>query len=221
SRGRRRLPQSRRLPSAAQGPRACPHEVHGRAHRGSSLASARGVRASRPGVRRHPLTTSRVSAELRVVELLRDRAGISRFLRVADNLYRGDACWVAPILSDRKKVLGDANPFFTHARMALWVAVRGGDVGRIAGIVDDHHNMRHNERTAFFGFFESANDPEVSDLLFATVRAWARGAAMIRMLGPMNPSINEECGLLVDGFDTRPLLMMTYNPPYYAELCQR
>jgi GNAT superfamily N-acetyltransferase len=163
-----------------------------------------------------------VSAELRVVELLRDRAGISRFLSVADNLYRGDSCWVAPMLSDRKKVLGDANPFFTHARMALWVAVRDGrDVGRIAGIVDDHHNMRHNERTAFFGFFESANDPAVSDLLFATVRAWARGAGMIRMLGPMNPSINEECGLLVDGFDTPPVLMMTYNPPYYAELCER
>jgi len=163
-----------------------------------------------------------VSAEIRVLELPRDRAGVSRFLRVADNVYRGNSCWVAPILSDRKKVLGGANPFFNHARMTLWVAVRDGrDVGRIAGVVDDHHNIRHNERTAFFSFFESANDPAVSDLLFATVRAWARSAGMTRILGPMNPSINEECGLLVDGFDTPPVLMMTYNPPYYVDLCER
>ena len=162
-----------------------------------------------------------LSADLRLVELPRDRAGLARFLKVPHAVYRGDPRWVAPIVSDRRKVLGDENPFFTHARMALWVAQRGGrDVGSIAGVVDDHHNLRYREATAFFGFFESANDPAVSRLLFRAVRDWASQRGMTRLLGPMNPSINEECGLLVEGFDTPPVLMMTYNPPYYPRLCE-
>jgi hypothetical protein len=162
-----------------------------------------------------------LSADLRLVELPRDRTGLARFLKVPHAVYRGDPRWVAPIVSDRRKVLGDENPFFAHARMALWVAARGGrDVGCIAGVVDDHHNTRHRESSAFFGFFESVNDPAVSRLLFGAVRGWARDQGMTHLLGPMNPSINEECGLLVEGFDTPPVLMMTYNPPYYPGLCE-
>jgi GNAT superfamily N-acetyltransferase len=158
-------------------------------------------------------------ADLHLVELSRDRAGITRFLNVAHGVYRGDPHWVAPIESDRRMVLGVGNPFFAHARMALWVAVRAGrDVGSIAGVVDEHHIARHRDFTAFFGFFESMNDPAVSRLLFGAVRAWADRQGMKRLLGPMNPSINEECGLLVDGFDVPPVLMMTYNPPYYPAL---
>jgi GNAT superfamily N-acetyltransferase len=156
---------------------------------------------------------------LRLVELAPDGAGRRRFLRVPFRIYRGDRHWVAPLLSDRHRVLGPENPFFTHARIALWVVSQDGrDVGSIAGIVDDHYNARHREATAFFGFFESINDPAVSGLLFGAVRAWARGRGMTQMLGPLNPSINEECGLLVEGFDAAPVIMMTYNPPYYAEL---
>ncbi len=161
-----------------------------------------------------------MSADLHLVELPRDRAGIARFLDVPYAVYEGDPCWVAPILSDRRKVLGRENPFWSHARMALWVAVRGGrDVGSIAGVVDDHHHARHRDASAFFGFFESVNEPAVSRLLIGAVRGWAGRLGMRRLLGPMNPSINEECGLLVEGFDTPPVLMMTYNPPYYATLC--
>lgn len=146
---------------------------------------------------------------------------MARFLRVPYAVYRGDPHWVAPLLSDRMRVLSDENPFFTHAQMALWVAVRGGsDVGTIAAIVDDHHNACHTDATAFFGFFESANEPAVSRLLFSGVRAWAGRLGMKRLVGPMNPSINEECGLLVEGFDRPPALMMTYNPPYYEGLCE-
>ena len=142
-----------------------------------------------------------------------------RFLGVSRAVYRGDPCWVAPIESDRRKVLGDENPFFAHARMALWVVANGNrDVGSIAGVVDDHHNLRHGARAAFFGFFESVNDPAVSRLLFDAVRAWAHQLGMTRILGPMNPSINEECGLLVEGFERPPVFMMTYNPPYYPAL---
>ncbi len=160
-----------------------------------------------------------MAAAPRLVELSRDRAGLRRFLRVPYGVYRNDRHWVAPMLSDRRQVLGPDNPFFAHARLALWVVSRAGhDVGSIAGIVDEHHNARHREATAFFGFFESVNDPAVSGLLFGAVRTWARGLGMTHLLGPMNPSINEECGLLVEGFDAPPVIMMTYNPPYYAEL---
>jgi GNAT superfamily N-acetyltransferase len=137
-------------------------------------------------------------------------------------IYRDDPHWVAPLLSDRRQVLGPENPFFAHARIALWVVVREGrDVGRVAGIVDEHHNARHGETTAFFGFFESVDDPAVSALLLDAVRAWARGLGMTRLLGPMNPSINEECGLLVEGFDSPPVIMMTYNPAYYPGLLEK
>jgi len=162
-----------------------------------------------------------MAADLHLVELPRDRAGLGRFLAVPFALYRGEPHWVAPLIADRKKVLGPDNPFFAHARMALWVAVRAGrDVGCVAGVIDDHHNAIHGDRAAFFGFFETVNEPAVSRLLLGAVRAWAGGMGMTRLLGPMNPSINEECGLLVEGFDRPPVLMMTYNPPYYADLIQ-
>jgi hypothetical protein len=160
-----------------------------------------------------------VAGELRLAALPRERAGLRRFLRVPHQIYRGDPHWVAPLLSDRLKVLGPDNPFFDHARLALWVATRDGrDVGSVAGVVDEHHNARHGETTAFFGFFESVNDPAVSRLLLDAVRAWARALGMTRLLGPMNPSINEECGVLVEGFDSPPVIMMTYNPAYYPAL---
>lgn len=160
-----------------------------------------------------------MAGDLGLVALAPDRAGLRRFLKVPYRIYRRDPHWVAPLLSDRRKVLGPANPFFRHARLALWVVTRDGrDVGSVAGIVDGHHNARHRESTAFFGFFESVNDPAVSGRLLGAVRAWAREQGMTRLLGPMNPSINEECGLLVEGFDAPPVVMMTYNPAYYADL---
>jgi len=120
---------------------------------------------------------------------------------------------------DFKKIFTDANPLFDHAEMQLWIAERDGrDVGRIAGTVDRHFNEFHQDHCAFFGFFESVNDRGVSQELFAAATAWARSKGMQRMIGPLNPTTNEECGLLIDGFDSSPVLMMTYNPPYYEDL---
>src|SRR5262249_27218514 len=90
--------------------------------------------------------------------------------------------------------------------------------GRIAGIVDSAHNRIQNDSAAFFGFFESINDREVSQQLFEAVFTWAKEKNLRRILGPMNPTSNDECGLLVDGFEASPVFMMTYNPRYYAEL---
>lgn len=138
-----------------------------------------------------------------------------RFIRVAHRLYRGDPLWVAPLDDEMHRVLGPGNPFFRHARMKLWVAHRDGqDVGRIAAITDDTHNQVHGERTAHFGFLESEDDPALVADLLDLAGGWAREAGMTRLLGPMNPSINDECGLLVDGFGLPPALMMSYNPPH-------
>ncbi len=163
-----------------------------------------------------------MSDDLQIVPLSRSAAEIRRFLRVPYAIYAGDPYWVAPLMMDLKQVFEDRNPFFQHAEMQLWIARQGRrDVGRIAGIVDRTHNELHGERTAFFGFFESVNDPEVSAGLFQSVFDWARGRAMHRVLGPVNPSLNEECGLLVDGFDASPVIMMPYNPRYYMDLITR
>jgi len=157
-----------------------------------------------------------------IVELTRRRSDVRRFLNVSYPIYQGDANWVAPLLMDLEKVFTVANPLFQHAEMALWIAVRDGrDVGRIAGIVDQHHLQYHHDGAAFWGFFESAADPTVSEALFQTVRTWARQRGLQRLLGPMNPTTNDECGLLVEGFDRPPVFMMTYNPRYYLDLVDR
>ncbi|MCW5559729.1 MAG: GNAT family N-acetyltransferase, partial [Verrucomicrobiae bacterium] len=142
-----------------------------------------------------------------------------RFLRVAERIHRQDPHWVAPLDSEMHAVLGLANPFHAHAEVQLWVAMRDGrETGRIAAVEDRSHNALHGERTAFFGFFDCMDDPAVSAALFEAVSAWAAERGLDRLLGPMNPSINDECGLLVEGFDRPPTLMTTYNPPYYARL---
>jgi hypothetical protein len=113
------------------------------------------------------------------------------------------------------------NPFFEHAEIQLFVARRAGeDVGRIAAVLDRAHNEFHAETTGFFGFFESENDPAVSGALFEAASAWARERGMTVLRGPANPSLNDEAGLLVEGFDRPPMLMMTYNPHYYADLVE-
>lgn len=160
-----------------------------------------------------------MSAELRVVPLPRCRAEVRRFLEVSYAIYDGDPNWVAPLLFDLEKVFTDANPLFQHAELQLWVAERAGKaVGRIAGILDHHYNRHQNEQTAFFGYFESVNEPAVSEALFGAVRDWAQRHGQRKLLGPMNPTSNDECGLLVDGFGSDPVLMMTYNPRYYVDL---
>lgn len=160
-----------------------------------------------------------MSHRLQIVPCSRSPREVSRFLDVSYGIYNGDPHWVAPLLLDLKKVFTEANPLFQHAEMQLWIARRDGqDVGRIAGILDHNHNQAHQEKSAFFGFFECENDFQTSRRLFEAVRDWARQKGMRRVLGPMNPTTNDECGLLVEGFDSPPQLMMTYNPRYYVEL---
>jgi hypothetical protein len=140
---------------------------------------------------------------------------------VAERLYRDDPNWVPPLRSDLAKVFSDENPFFRHAEIQLFVARRAKrDVGRIAAILDRGHNAFHGEQTSFFGFFECENDPEVARLLFDAAALWGRERKMSVLRGPVNPSLNDEAGLLVDGFGSPPIFMMTYNPAYYPALLE-
>jgi GNAT superfamily N-acetyltransferase len=114
------------------------------------------------------------------------------------------------------------NPFFEHAEAEYFLAERGSEVvGRIAAISNRLHNQTHDDRVGFFGFFECVDDQAVADALLAAAAAWCRDRGHDVLRGPASFSVNDECGLLVDGFDTPPTLMMPHNPRYYVTLLER
>ncbi|MER3329180.1 MAG: hypothetical protein RIF34_06325, partial [Candidatus Kapaibacterium sp.] len=115
----------------------------------------------------------------------------------------------------------DKNPFFKHAEIQLFLAYEGKEiVGRIAGITNANHNAIHNDKVGFFGFFESTNNQEVANKLFDEAVKWLKSKGMTDIRGPVNPSTNDEVGLLIDAFDMPPVILMTYNPPYYQQLIE-
>ncbi len=152
-----------------------------------------------------------------------DGRDLNRFIAFPYDHYRSDPLWVPQLRMDVRTLLSPKkNPFFQHAEAQYFLA-RGTDgraVGRIAAIKNDAHNRAHQDRVGFYGFFESVNDQAVASALFEAAVAWLRGKGFDTMRGPMSPSINDECGLLVDGFDTPPALMMPHNPRYYAALTE-
>ena len=131
--------------------------------------------------------------------------------------------WVPPLRATVYDALDRAaNPFYAEADRELFLAWRDGRaVGRIAAIENRAHNRFHGDRVGFWGFFESIDDQAVADALFEAAAGWLRARGLDVMRGPMNPSTNYECGLLIDGFEHRPSFMTSWNPPYYATLCDR
>jgi hypothetical protein len=136
--------------------------------------------------------------------------------------YKDNPNWVAPIKMDRMKLLNEEkNPFFQHAEIQLFLAYKGKEiVGRIAAITNKNHNKIHNDKVGFFGFFESIDDQEVANALFDAAQKWLTSKGMEDIRGPVNPSTNDEVGLLVDAFDMPAVILMTYNPPYYQQLIE-
>ena len=157
--------------------------------------------------------------QIQAVRTSRDKR---EFIELPYRLYRGDPHWIAPLRLAQKDILNTKrHPFYKTSDAEMFLAGRDGRVvGRIMAILNHAHNEFHNERAGFFGFFEVENDTEAAAALLDAARDWLheRGAEVIR--GPVNPSTNYECGLLVEGFDLDPMVMMTYNPPYYAELLE-
>ncbi len=146
------------------------------------------------------------------------RRALRRFLRVPWTLYADDPAWVPPLFLERRQHLSPRNPYFDHARVRAWIAYRGSKpVGRISAQIDRLHLQRYQDATGFFGLLEAEDDSETFRALLSTAETWLRGHGMVRIAGPFNLSINQECGLLVDGFDTPPMVMMGHSRPYYAE----
>ncbi|MDZ7715861.1 MAG: hypothetical protein U5J95_06570 [Balneolaceae bacterium] len=134
--------------------------------------------------------------------------------------YEGDEHWVPPLKMEQKKLIDkEKNAFFNNGNIALFLAEQNGKVcGRIAAIQDRRYNDFHNNKTGFFGFFECINDPTVAKLLFKVASDWLTERGHTDVLGPSNPSMMDEIGVLVEGFDYDPSILMPYHKPYYDEL---
>ena len=152
------------------------------------------------------------------------RADVRAFINLPYELYADDAYanWVPPLRVAVSDALDDRrNPFYRNAARELFLAYQGDRlVGRIAAIENRAHNEFHKDRTGFFGFLDCINDRAVAAALLDAAAEWLTARGLEVMWGPMNPSTNHECGLLVDGFEHRPTFMTTWNPPYYLDLCE-
>ncbi len=156
-------------------------------------------------------------SQLTVVPAVTRRSRL-RFIKIPWAIYRDDPAWVPPLLLDKKLQLSPRNPYFAHARARLWIAYRRGrPVGRISAQIDHLHLERYRDNCGFFGFLEAENDPAIFTALLHTAEDWLRREGMERVRGPFSFSINQECGLLVEGFSTPPYIMMGHARPYYAE----
>ncbi len=152
---------------------------------------------------------------LRIAEVS-STGDLDRFIDLPNQLYHGHPSFVPALALERLDALSPKkNPYFRHARVRFWMASRGNSpVGRISAQVDDMALVRHDKALGHFGLLDAADDPAVFRLLTETAEAWLEAEGMRRARGPFNLSINEECGLLVDGFDSRSVMMMGYAPPY-------
>jgi hypothetical protein len=132
------------------------------------------------------------------------------------------AAWVPPLLmEEHKRIDREKNPFFGHGEVQLYMAFdKGQPVGRIAAIENRLHNEFHEENVGFFGMFESVDDAAVANALLDRAAEWVAERGLEAVRGPTNFSTNEECGLLLNNFESPPFVMMTYNPPYYAGLLE-
>jgi GNAT superfamily N-acetyltransferase len=144
------------------------------------------------------------------------------FIRLPYALYKGDPYWVPPLEMERRDFLDpNKNPFFEFGEVELFLARREGEVvGRLAAVRDPRYNEFHGTKHGFFGLFECVNDAGVARALFEAAWVWLRERGFDTVLGPMNFSTNYECGTLVEGFDSAPAILMTYNPPYHAGLLE-
>ncbi len=164
-----------------------------------------------------PATVSKL-----IVKPVRTWRERSQFLQLPWDLHRRDPNWIPPLRTNQKEMVGfKHHPFYNDAQGQAFLALQGGRaVGRVHAILNHAHNRYHKENRGFFGFFESIDDAGVATALFEAVRQWFATKGITQVRGPVNPSLNYECGLLIDGFDSPPMFGMTYNPPYYPLLIE-
>jgi GNAT superfamily N-acetyltransferase len=153
---------------------------------------------------------------------VRTRRELKRFVKVPFRLHRDQPQWVAPLIFERMEFLNrEKNPYFEHAEVELFLAERDGEaVGRISAQVDRRWDEYQGGSDAMFGFFESANDAEVAAALLGAATEWARGKGRGRILGPMDFTTNDEIGILIEGYERRPMILEPWHPPHYRELIE-
>jgi hypothetical protein len=167
--------------------------------------------------------TGKMRADDIKITHVKNKDELSRFIKFPWKVYKDNPYWVPPLISERKRFLNPrSNPFFSHAEVGLFLAYKNNDImGRIAAVVDSQYIKYHKEHAGYFGLFECLPDYPVASALFQKVESWLKERGMKHILGPMNLSTNHECGLLIEGFDMSPVVMMPYNPPYYKEYLER
>jgi GNAT superfamily N-acetyltransferase len=148
------------------------------------------------------------------------KSDLNAFVKLPWKIYKNDECWVPPMIFDVKRRLTEKhNHFFDHGRAKLFLAWKGSEpVGRISAQIDDNYDKHWGGKTGLFGWFESVDDPDVSNALFDAAKEWLKENGRDTMQGPYDFNINDECGLLVKGFDTPPMAMMKHNLIYYENL---
>ena len=152
------------------------------------------------------------------VEPVAGRSGLRRFVGLTRALYADDPCWVQPLTVERLDHLNQRrNPFLRAIEVRYWLALRGErPVGRISAQVNRRHLELHQDATGHFGFLEAEDEPETFAALLGAAEGWLRAQDLRHIAGPFSLSINDESGLLVEGFDTPPSMMMGHGRPYYA-----
>ncbi len=156
------------------------------------------------------------------ISVVQSAADLTRFIEFPFTLYAGAEHYVPPIIKDEKKLLTpDAHPFWENARRELFLAYAGERVvGRIAAIVDETYNAYAGEKCGAWGFFECEENAQAARALFDAAATWLKAEGMEFMRGPLNPSTNYTCGVLVSGFELEPCIMMPWNYPYYPRIIE-
>jgi hypothetical protein len=156
------------------------------------------------------------------ITAVEDAAELRAFIDLPWKLYAEYPNWIPPIKKEVRRLLDPhQHPFWEFSERRLFLARRDAEtVGRIAGIIDRHHNQVHHEKMGSWGFFECADDQAAAAALFSAVETWVGQHGMTFMRGPLSPSMNNESGLLIEGFDYAPVVGMAYNPPYYLRLVE-
>ncbi len=158
-------------------------------------------------------------ADLRI-DLVETRSQRAEFIELPFRLHSQRQYWVPPLRRDVRRLIDpDIHPFHRHADIALFLARRGREhaVGRIAAIQNHRHNQFHNDRAGFVGFFDAGDDPALFRALFDHAADWLKQRGCDCLRGPCSFSTNEECGLLVEGFESLPSILMPWTPPYYLK----
>jgi GNAT superfamily N-acetyltransferase len=156
------------------------------------------------------------------VRPVRGRRDLTTFIKLPYELHRDHDIWVPPLISERRRFLDrNKNPFFDHAEAEYFICERNGEpVGRITAQIDRRWDEFQGGNDGMFGFFESTDDPVVARALIAAAAEWLRERGRDRMLGPMDFTTNDECGLLIEGYDIAPMILQPWHPPYYRELLE-